>query len=192
MIEGSRKDILTRERIMIDIKNVYIDDIKAILKTSLTLLVVMVMPPIILYKVFTPFDIPSHIATAITIFAVIITIATLLFLYRPVKAFLDLNKKGFQIASDKLCNSEEMTMSDIMIFNNWWMIWALTKPHRLSFNSYGEYRIPKGKNYRWSDMYCMDDKGVCNCSVIGDEFYLAVIDNKVALAYNKKLFELQN
>ena len=100
MKEESRKDILTRERIMIDIKNVYIDDIKAVLKTSLILFVVTVMPPIILYKVFTPFDIPSHIATTITIFAVLIGIATLLFLYRPVKAFLDLNKKAIQIGYD--------------------------------------------------------------------------------------------
>lgn len=191
MKEENKKEILTKERIKIDIKNKCIDDIKAVVRTSLLLFVFLVIPPIILYKVFTPYDIPTSIATLMTIVSVVVLLLTICFLVTPLKLFLDVNK-GFQITTDKLSHSSEMSMSDIMIFSNWWLIYSLSKPYRLNFNSYGKYLIPKGKNYKWSNLYCMDDKGVYNYSVIGDEFYLAVIDNKIALAYNKKLFELQD
>ena len=192
MREENKKEILTRERIKIDIKNKCIDDIKVVLRTFLILLSFLVMPPIILYKIFTPFDIPTSISTMITIYSIIIVFLTLCCLYKPFKLLFDLNKKGFQIATDKLSHSAEMTLSDILIFSNWWLIYSLSKPYRLNFNSYGKYLVPKGKNYKWSNLYCMDDKGVYNYSVVGDEFYLAVIDNKITLAYNKKHFELQD
>ena len=191
MKEENKKEILSKERIKIDIKNKCIDDIKAVVRTSLILLVFLVMPPIILYKVFTPYDIPSSISTPITIISIVVLLLTVFFLIKPLKLFFDVNKKDFQITTDKLSHSSEMSMSDIMIFSNWWLIYSLSKPYRLNFNSYGKYLVPKGKNYRWSNLYCMDDKGVYNYSVVGDEFYLAVIDNQILLAYNKKLFELQ-
>ncbi|MBR3968570.1 MAG: hypothetical protein IKJ93_03165 [Clostridia bacterium] len=192
MREENNKEKLTKERIKTDIKNKCIDDIKAVLRTSLILLLFLVLPPIILYKVFTPFNIPTAISTMITIYSIVIVFLTVCCLYKPFKLLFGLYKKGFQIATDKLSHSTEMTLSDILIFSNWWLIYSLSKPYRLSFNSYNKYLIPKGKNYRWSDMYCMDDKGVYNYSTIGDEFYLAVIDNKIAFAYNKKLFELMD
>ncbi len=61
----------------------------------------------------------------------------------------------------------------------------------LNFKCYGTFRIPKGTNYQESKMYSMDAKGVYNYSVVGDEFYLVVIDNKILYVYNTKLFELQ-
>lgn len=65
------------------------------------------------------------------------------------------------------------------------------KPYRLQFTSYGEYLIPEGKNYKWSEKHCMDAKSVYDYSIIGDEFYVVVINNTICYAYNKKLFELE-
>lgn len=65
------------------------------------------------------------------------------------------------------------------------------KPYRLRFSNYGEYSIPAGKNYRWSEKHCMDDASVYNYAIPGDEFYLAVVDNNIVYAYSRKLFELE-
>ena len=48
-------------------------------------------------------------------------------------------------------------------------------------------------NYKWSKEFCMFNESIYNGAIKGDEFYLAVIDNKeIPIAYSKKHFELYN
>ena len=49
-------------------------------------------------------------------------------------------------------------------------------------------------NYSWSELYYMNDNLAYNNSECGDEFYLVLSKphtGKIVLAYNTKMFELQ-
>ena len=65
--------------------------------------------------------------------------------------------------------------------------------YRLHFAKYGSFVIPV-ENYKWSAAFEMDAKGVFHHSCSGDEFYLVLSKaqgGKILLAYNTKLFELE-
>ena len=64
-------------------------------------------------------------------------------------------------------------------------------PATLRFARYGKYAIQE-ENYTWSQMYNLNEMGVFRYSTVGDDFYIVTIDDKkILLAYNKKLFELE-
>lgn len=108
-------------------------------------------------------------------------IKNLLILYRVIKG-------KFYITTSKLTESfrrqgwRSIGLTGTLLFR---------KPCRLLFASYGEYLIPEGKNYKWSKKHCMDANSVCDYAVNGDEYYIAIINNKIYSAYNKKIFELE-
>ncbi len=66
------------------------------------------------------------------------------------------------------------------------------RPNTLVFARSGEYGIVRDLNYEWSDLYCMSNESVYNSAKIDDGFYvISVGKKKCVLAYNKKMFELQ-
>lgn len=114
--------------------------------------------------------------------------------YKVLNPLLKTNKGEYEIKTDKLLYSEKKDPGYLKA-ERYGMAFAymLSKPYRLYFTSYDEYQIPKGDNYKWSQMYSMSSEGVFNCAIDGDEYYLVVIDNKKAiLAYNTKHFELRD
>ncbi len=64
-----------------------------------------------------------------------------------------------------------------------------TKPYRLVFSGFGEYKILSGEYYTTSDIYRMNEKGVYNYAASGDYHYLVVCGKNIALVYNTKMFE---
>ena len=67
-----------------------------------------------------------------------------------------------------------------------------TYPYVVYFSSYGRY-VPPVRNFGWCE-YAMSDKGLSNCSLIGDTFYLFTYmtkkkREKIAFAYPAKYFE---
>ncbi len=100
----------------------------------------------------------------------------------PIQIFKDrakIKKRAFQIVTDELIGYKEKKVGP-----------RTRRPHKLIFKSYGEYGIPSGKNYRFSERYAMSDDGVYNQSIIGDTFYLVVDDKeKIYAVYNTKWFE---
>ena len=66
------------------------------------------------------------------------------------------------------------------------------KPHALFFKTSGKYELICQKNYSWSSLYTMTDKGILNTSIIGDSFILTGLRNqRILMVYNEKFFELQ-
>ncbi len=53
-----------------------------------------------------------------------------------------------------------------------------------------KWRIPY-RCYEWSSLYNMSREGISNTSIIGDEFYLVILNNthEICVAYNAKFFE---
>ncbi len=64
--------------------------------------------------------------------------------------------------------------------------------YTLHFASYGEYALGAEKYYKWSKLYSMSDEGVYNTALLGDEYYLVIVNgSEILLTYNTKMFELQ-
>ncbi len=90
---------------------------------------------------------------------------------------------SYTVVKDRLVNIVEETVEE---YN-----------HRQSFKtvtvfyfSSQSWRVPP-YNYQWSDLYHMSGTGLCNTSLIGDEFYLVLLNDthEICCVYNTKLFE---
>ena len=62
-------------------------------------------------------------------------------------------------------------------------------PYRLLFGGLGEYKILNGQYYGSSQIYEMNEQGVFNRASAGDEHYLVLCGENIALVYNRKMFE---
>ncbi len=190
-----RKETLTREKIKIDIKNACINDIKRSLPFTLYIAIPSIL--LILYAHREP---SSELSIFLYIFVVFAISHALIryavFLYKKLRIILKVSKDEFNIQIDKLLYAEELSFWDYRHSLQAFRLQTLRsrlffKPFVLQFSSYDKFSIPRGKNYVWSDLFCMSDKDIYNSSVLGDEFYLAVIEHKtVVMVYNTKRFEL--
>ncbi len=63
-------------------------------------------------------------------------------------------------------------------------------PFAFIFKQSGKYTIHDFIHYKWSKLYAMKDSEVYESTALNDEFYVLVIKKEVALAYNKRYFEL--
>ena len=188
MCEENRKEILRRENIKSDIKDACIDDIKIVSFKYLPLFVLSLLFLILTIMA----DVEIGAILSISVLWLIITFTWLFFTYKALKLICKTNKNDFKIVIDSLCGREEKRSIDKFFAYEHHIRLALNRPYRLFFVNYGEYQIPKKQNYRWSFMNSMKAKDIYNSAVTKDEYYLAVVDNKeIVLAYNTKLFELQ-
>lgn len=188
-----KKEILTKEKIMQDIKeNCRRENTAAVTVTAFFLLISILL-------LFMAVDSISFADNGTILHCIILAIISVVCLVIGISGILSSLKKSrmiknneFYIASDKLIDTSEKI--SLMGANVYFVIFSLLSPnYLLRFSSYGSYIIPK-KNYEWSEMFCLDHKGVYNFSVVGDEFHLIILKDKkqqILLAYNKKLFELE-
>lgn len=188
MREESRKEILTRGCVKTDIKNSCVNDIKIVSIRFLPFFMFAFFGLIILLMV------KAEVMAILSMcaFMLIAIVTWLVFTRKSLKLIQKANKNHFEIATDDLCGCEEKHGIEKLFAYEYHIRLALNRPYRLFFMNYGEYRIPKKENYRWSDIHHMYDKDVFNYAVTHDKYYLAVIDNKeIVMVYNTKLFELQ-
>lgn len=91
---------------------------------------------------------------------------------------------------------EERIAQDTLVNATFVDRWTGNTPkgrYRFRFARYGDHTVPT-KNYTWSAAFSMSDEGVFNYAVNGDAFYLVLSKphaGKILLAYNAKLFELE-
>lgn len=64
------------------------------------------------------------------------------------------------------------------------------RPYTLIFAHNGRYGIHSGIHYKWSKLYSMKGSEVYESTTLNDEFYVIAIKKEVAVAYNKRYFEL--
>ena len=62
----------------------------------------------------------------------------------------------------------------------------------LEFGCNGSWEL-EGSYYTWSKLYRMSDSGICNTSLVGDEFYLVLYNKneKILIGYNSRFFDYQ-
>ena len=91
--------------------------------------------------------------------------------------------ENFTISSDFVTNKLEERRSRSWSF-------PMPRPYTLVFSRGSKYRIPGIKNYKWSNMFDMQNINVFHCSNLNDDFYLISIGKRRNIvAYNKKMFE---
>ena len=181
-----QRDILTKEKIKLDYKKQFYQSIKIviIMPIILTLLLALI---IYLFSRLDSLSVMHKIQKFLFISIILLFIfISLNVLYDSYKEFRLICTNKFHITTDTLIDLKEKRK----LYGNIFLA-SFSRPYVLNFASYGQYCIPEGTNHNSSEAFSMNDKGVFNCSKIGDTFYLVICNNKIALAYNTKLFELQ-
>ena len=194
MREENKKEILTREIIKSEIKNISKDTMLSTI--PLFVLSVFLLGLLILLnksKIGSSLGIMFFVFFGLVfIFAICTIIYQLLY---SISAYNAAKNDAINIVVDKLLNKNDIPLyyKPYALIKTTFNISLLTFGRKvMCFGLNKIYNVPIGKNYAWSEKNSMDYKGVCRSSQVGDEFYLAVVENKkVILAYNTKFFELQ-
>ncbi len=177
------REKLTKKHIRKDIKNLFDGGIMAIGVFGLVILPLCILA----------FNIDCRLARgeagnatlwfSVLMLAMAVVILVLL-IWCTVRLFLLLYKEQYTIMTAPLVDKKEGVGTQYIkrIF---------ARPYRLYFPPDKEYALGI-RNYEWSEMYNLTEEGAYRYSDIGDEFYLVVDKSgKILVAYNKKLFELQ-
>ena len=69
--------------------------------------------------------------------------------------------------------------------------YTVGRPYTLVFANNGNYRVLNGTYYKWSKQHTMSERKVYDSTDLRDEFYVICVKKEIALAYNKKYFELE-
>lgn len=175
-----KKEILTKENIIIDLKLILIKEIK----TAFTIL------PLIIFA-YLLFLFGPHLHTKTKGFILIFwtifcAFLTLIYIYDLICAIVPLCKiKNFTISCDfvtKKLHKRRYKPRTLII----------PRPYTLVFSRGSKYQIPDTNNYKWSNIFEMPDKNVFHCTDLNDDFYLINVGKrKNIVAYNKKMFEYQ-
>ena len=178
--ENNKKETFTKVNALTDIKNLA----KSTLFQSLGIIVFILIALLVLFSFF---EMPKsfNVLGDYTVYYAAIVFSVFPILKSIVLLFKISNSKVL-ITTAKLVNITERVGAQPIGKG---LNFLPNKPFRLHFSSYGEFRIPEIMHYKWSSLHKMDAKSIRNYSTIGDEFYIAVIDNKIYSVYNKKLFE---
>lgn len=91
---------------------------------------------------------------------------------------------SYTVIKDKLVNIVEETEQQYSTSGHYY------KDITYFYFSSQRWRV-RSDNYRWSELYYMSKAGLCNTSLIGDEFYLVMLNDthEIACVYNTKLFD---
>ena len=175
-----QKEILRKENIVNDLKSVLTKEIKSLIALLPLLIFVYLL------FLFGPHS-PGQAKDFMLIFCIFFSgLFTLMYIYALARTIVPLSQiKNFTISSDfvvKKLNKRRSHPGALMF----------PRPYTLVFSRKSKYRIPNIKNYKWSNMFAIQDKNIFHCTDLNDEFYLISVGNrKNIIAYNKKMFEYQ-
>ncbi len=217
MENENRKEILTREVIKKELKEIYVyNSLIRILQFvafcgALGLVYfLLINADKYLFDTSNYADIGKKIINIVCATITVVFVVFAIFLLRSicilVLRLVAICKNNFKIEIDKLVDKkeerrqgeysiDEMELPEYripVVFNNvihdYKRIYILNK---LCFSRHKWFDIPEGKLYRWSDKYRMEHWAVYRWAEIGDEFYLITVKGKVLYVYNTKHFELK-
>lgn len=170
-----KKEILTKETIELDIKNVYTKNIRDFSILTIVSWIAFVIEILFFANASKNTNIYDYVILIIT---AILSIGATLYLVFYIKDYL--NPK-YTIQTDHFVKTGKKA-----IFGS---VWGMPC---LCFSKYGKFILGfYDKYYQWSENYPMSSYGIKNTSIPGEEFYLIIINNKIINVYNKKLFELK-
>lgn len=159
-----KKEILTKENIISDLKSILIKEIKKLIS---------LLPLLIFVYLLFLYD-PLSLAKSFIIFFGIIYygFCTLIYIFAIVRTVVPLFKiKNFTISSDLVTNKLEKRRSHPRSL-------IIPRPYTLVFSQKSKYRIPDINNYKWSNMFEMPDKNVFHCTDLNDDFYLISVGKR--------------
>ena len=113
-------------------------------------------------------------------------------LYKNRKAILN---GDYRVTTEKVVNTfkkeRRLKFLFLGLFLNPVLVFVFIEPipYRLLFGGLGEYKILNGQYYGSSQIYEMNEQGVFNRASAGDEHYLVLCGENIALVYNRKMFE---
>lgn len=132
-----------------------------------------------------------------TIFLVVIFFLPLLLLIYAIVIIFDIIKLYIMLSKELCIVKDKLVGLETRLHSHGLFKYIYISYHCdyfLNFSSYGKYILFRGDYYKWSTKYNMSDKSVYNSSSVDDEFYLVLTKKhtgKISLAYNTKMFELQ-
>lgn len=184
MREESKKEMLTREKIVSDVKNVYFEYVKC----SIPLIFISFIFLLIVFLNI----VSSGEITKDDVFRICLSISIPLPLLVSYLYNSNLLKKGnFRIEIDRVRKKGKWgKTSDSRhnydpVFNRTYLIY---------FVKYGRHNLIQNKSeyYKWLN-WGLRSQQLYNSTEIGDEFYLVVTKkNRILQIYNKKYFELED
>lgn len=176
-----QKEILTREKILIDLKK----DIHLNLVSMIFIYPLLSAFTVALFG-FISFSFTGSQRVAIAVAFVLTAIILALYIYEWIFIFIakkQMKNLSFKISQDWVVDKLPKIYQTRV---------SVGRPYTLVFAKSGKYAIHGGLNYHWSEMFSMDEKCVYESTDIDDDFYvISVGKRKNVLAYNKKKFELE-
>ncbi len=100
-------------------------------------------------------------------------------LYKLARDRRMLKEGDFRIVEDKLVQLKGAVYSPLG---------KRRQPFRLVFHSYGTHSLYQKNYYASSKMFKTDDDGVASFAEIGDKYYVVLMERRIVLAYNAKMF----
>ena len=173
-----KKEILTRENIISDLKSTLTKEIKTYIST----LPLMIFAYLLCF-VFDDLHEKDFMLISWIIFCAFLT---LIYIYELIRTILPLCEiKNFTISSDVVTNKLEKRRGHPRSL-------IIPRPYTLVLSRGSKYHIPDVNNYKWSNIYEMPDKDVFFYTDLIDDFYLiSVGKRRNIVAYNKKMFEME-
>lgn len=173
-----KKELLTKENIKSDLKQVLYQSIVGVLVQASLLCLLFILLRILFIEYLS-------ISTIVLdcIFGIIFVLYFINLIY-DIKWIVEVNDYKFSILTDSLVGRKAgVPMSKT----------GVSGSYILEFSNYGEYTIPMGRNYKWSKFYDMFEHDALRASHVGDTFFVVLLRNgkKIAVAYNTRLFELE-
>lgn len=127
----------------------------------------------------------------VTIFSIVGCLPLLIYLYIQFTAPRDAKQREERVAKRELIFVEDVLEK---AYQDSYVGQYRSTAYILKFRDHGNYIIPGGQHYAWSELYSMSGYGIYNTSVSGDRFYLAVWKDDPRqtpiLVYNAKFFEI--
>lgn len=180
------KETLTDENIKKDMmKNAYNEEHNILLDKKI--FSAFVFPILLIISIFILQNLILSIALAVaTIFNVIIIIPVLRH-SREDKRKID--NLDFIMVRDKLSHISKETVYEYSRYGR--NDRDLREVTVFNFESRTWRVVPTKTHYEWSKTYYMSTTGLCNTSLMGDEFYIVInkTSHKIAYVYNTRLFE---
>ena len=179
MKEKGNKQILTKQNIIFDLRHSY----KRGTVLYCLVLIAIIILFIILLSIDGGFQSKSFLAWIfIVIYFVLILAVTSYLIYRIYKLFAPIK---FEIVSDIFERKSSAYLFDCLFK------FGTAGDYMLSFKSYGDYPFTVDewwRFYTWSE-FSMTGVEIEKYIAYGDEYYLILVNNKIAYVYSKRIFE---
>lgn len=175
MIQENKKEILTNEKIEIDIKEKHKWKTKENVITSILLLIFMFIS---FSFVELKLEFRFLFSNTISFVLVLLNIFSDYLLFKNIYILVS-KKTNYSIFVDRYVGTINKRIGKYVI-------------PCLVFEKYGKFELHnREKYYSWSSFLVMDNKGLKRTSHKDDLFYVVLINNKIVCLYNQELFELQ-